>query len=104
MLKKESQKNWMKGHVVSNLPGRIRLEAEGLSNLFEQRRELAEAMAAIPGVTRARVTPAAQSVLLEYSRGAGVDAVFLCEQADLVLARFSMPATPRARMRPRSSP
>ena len=92
MLKKESQKNWMKGHVVSNLPGRIRLEAEGLSNLFEQRRELAEAMAAIPGVTRARVTPAAQSVLLEYSRGAGVDAVFLCEQADLVLARFSMPA------------
>lgn len=35
MLKKESQKNWMKGHVVSNLPGRIRLEAEGLSNLFE---------------------------------------------------------------------
>ena len=92
MLKKESQKNWMKGHVVSNLPGRIRLEAEGLSNLFEQRRELAEAMAAIPGVTRARVTPAAQSVLLEYSRSAGVDAVFLCEQADLVLARFSMPA------------
>ena len=59
--------------MVSNLPGRIRLEAEGLSNLFEQRHELAEAMAAIPGVTRARVTPAAQSVLLEYSRGAGVE-------------------------------
>ena len=50
MLTKENTKDWMKAHPVSNLPGRIRPSADGLKYLFEQRLEIAQALAEIAGV------------------------------------------------------
>lgn len=52
MLMKENTKDWMKAHPVSNLPGRIRPSADGLKYLFEQRLEIAQALAEIPGLRR----------------------------------------------------
>ena len=91
MLTKENTKDWMKAHPVSNLPGRIRLTASGLKYLFEQRLEIAQALVEIAGVRRATVTPVTGTILLEYDMAA-LDSYEITEQADLVLARYSMPA------------
>ena len=91
MLTKENTKDWMKAHPVSNLPGRIRLSADGLKYLFEQRLEIARALVEIAGVRRATVTPVTGTILLEYDMAA-LDSYEITEQADLVLARYSMPA------------
>ena len=91
MLTKENTKDWMKAHPVSNLPGRIRLSADGLKYLFEQRLEIAQALVEIAGVRRATVTPVTGTILLEYDMAA-LDSYEITEQADLVLARYSMPA------------
>ena len=57
MIKKESGKEWMHGTAVSSLKGRLRLNVPGLEFLFEERNEVAQALAKIAGVQRVRVTP-----------------------------------------------
>ena len=66
MIKKEFGKEWMHGTAVSSLKGRLRLNVPGLEFLFEERNEVAQALAKIAGVQRVRVTPRIGSVLLEY--------------------------------------
>ena len=70
MLRRESNKDWMKGQIASSLPGRLRLRVDGLAFLFDARMDVAGALATIAGVRRVQVTPCTGSVLLEY-RGAG---------------------------------
>ena len=91
MIKRETQQDLMKGRIVHSLPGRLRLAADGLCLLPDEAAEIAGALAHIRGVRRARVTPRIGSVLLEYDERL-LDSAALTEQADMVLARYSMPA------------
>ena len=91
MIRKENQDDLMKGRVMHNLPGRLRLAAAGLKYLQEESGEIAAEMAGIHGVRRARVTPCTGGVLLEYDEDV-LDALELAEQTDLVLARHAMAA------------
>ena len=91
MIRKENQDDLMKGRVMHNLPGRLRLAAAGLKYLQEESGEIAAELAGIHGVRRARVTPCTGGVLLEYDEDV-LDAFELAEQTDLVLARHAMAA------------
>ena len=91
MIRKENQDDLMKGRVMHNLPGRLRLAAAGLKYLQEKSGEIAAELAGIHGVRRARVTPCTGGVLLEYDEDV-LDALELAEQTDLVLARHAMAA------------
>ena len=91
MIRKENQDDLMKGRVMHNLPGRLRLAAAGLKYLQEESGEIAAELAGIHGVRRARVTPCTGGVLLEYDEDV-LDALELAEQTDLVLARHAMAA------------
>ena len=91
MIKRETQQDLMKGRVAHSLPGRLRLTADGLCLLPDEAAEIANALAHIRGVRRARITPRIGSVLLEYDERL-LDSTALTEQADMVLARYSMPA------------
>ena len=91
MLRRESNKDWMKGQIASSLPGRLRLRVEGLGFLFDARMDVAGELATIVGVRRVQVTPCTGSVLLEYDQNK-LDSAALVECADMVLARYAMPA------------
>ena len=91
MIRKEIQDDLMKGRVMHNLPGRLRLAAEGLKYLKDESGEIAGELAHIPGVRRVRVTPVTGGLLLEYDESV-LDALELAEEADLVLARHAMAA------------
>ena len=81
----------MKGQIASSLPGRLRLRVDGLAFLFDARMDVAGALATIAGVRRVQVTPCTGSVLLEYDQNK-LDSAALAECADMVLARYAMPA------------
>ena len=81
----------MKGQIASSLPGRLRLRVDGLAFLFDARMDVAGALATIVGVRRVQVTPCTGSVLLEYDQNK-LDSAALVECADMVLARYAMPA------------
>ncbi len=91
MLKKETQKDWMKSQVAHSIRGRLRLRVSGLSYVYDQRLEIAQALAGISGVESAQVTPCTESVLLRYD-AAQVDGQQLAERADMILARYAMVA------------
>ena len=81
----------MKGQIASSLPGRLRLRVDGLGFLFDARMDVAGELATIAGVRRVQVTPCTGSVLLEYDQNK-LDSAALVECADMVLARYAMPA------------
>ena len=91
MLKKETQKDWMKSQVAHSIRGRLRLRVSGLSYVYDQRLEIAQALAGISGVESAQVTPCTESVLLRYD-AAQMDGQQLAERADMILARYAMVA------------
>ena len=91
MLKKETQKDWMKSQVAHSIRGRLRLRVSGLSYVYDQRLEIAQALAGISGVESAHVTPCTESVLLRYD-AAQMDGQQLAERADMILARYAMVA------------
>ena len=91
MIKKEFGKEWMHGTAVSSLKGRLRLSVPGLEFLFEERSEVAQALAKIAGVQRVRVTPRIGSVLLEYDEQRTAASEVL-NQTNLVMARYAMNA------------
>ena len=91
MIKKEFGKEWMHGTAVSSLKGRLRLNVPGLEFLFEERNEVAQALAKIAGVQRVRVTPRIGSVLLEYDEQRTAVSEVL-NQTNLVMARYAMNA------------
>ena len=91
MIKKEFGKEWMHGTAVSSLKGRLRLNVPGLEFLFEERNEVAQALAKIAGVQRVRVTPRIGSVLLEYDEQCTAASEVL-NQTNLVMARYAMNA------------
>ena len=91
MIKKEFGKGWMHGTAVSSLKGRLRLNVPGLEFLFEERNEVAQALAKIAGVQRVRVTPRIGSVLLEYDEQRTAASEVL-NQTNLVMARYAMSA------------
>ncbi len=91
MIKKEFGKEWMHGTAVSSLKGRLRLNVSGLEFLFEERNEVAQALATIAGVQRVRVTPRIGSVLLEYDEQRTAASEVL-NQTNLVMARYAMNA------------
>ena len=81
----------MKTRIAHNLPGRLRVTAEGLKYLQGEMQEIARELARIPGVLRARVTSVTGSVLLEYDENV-LDALEMAEETDLVLAKYQMNA------------
>ena len=91
MLRKENQEDFMKSRVMHSLPGRLRLKVQGLEFLQDESRDIATELAAISGVSSARVTACTGGVLLQYDKNL-LDSAELCEQADLVLARHGMAA------------
>lgn len=91
MIKKEFGKEWMHGTAVSSLKGRLHLNVPGLEFLFEERNEVAQALAKIAGVQRVRVTPRIGSVLLEYDEQRTAASEVL-NQTNLVMARYAMNA------------
>ena len=91
MIKREFGKEWMHGTAVSSLKGRLRLNVPGLEFLFEERNEVAQALAKIAGVQRVRVTPRIGSVLLEYDEQRTAASEVL-NQTNLVMARYAMNA------------
>ena len=91
MLKKETQKDWMKSQVAHSIRGRLRLRVSGLSYVYDQRLEIAQALAGISGVESAQGTPCTESVLLRYD-AAQMDGQQLAERADMILARYAMVA------------
>ena len=91
MIKKEFGKEWMHGTAVSSLKGRLRMNVPGLEFLFEERNEVAQALAKIAGVQRVRVTPRIGSVLLEYDEQRTAASEVL-NQTNLVMARYAMNA------------
>ena len=91
MLKKETQKDWMKSQVAHSIRGRLRLRVSGLKYVYDQRLEIAQALAGISGVESAQVTPCTESVLLRYD-AAQMDGQQLAERADMILARYAMVA------------
>ena len=91
MIKKEFGKGWMHSTAVSSLKGRLRLNVPGLEFLFEERNEVAQALAKIAGVQRVRVTPRIGSVLLEYDEQRTAASEVL-NQTNLVMARYAMNA------------
>ncbi len=91
MLKKATQKDWMKSQVAHSIRGRLRLRVSGLSYVYDQRLEIAQALAGISGVESAQVTPCTESVLLRYD-AAQMDGQQLAERADMILARYAMVA------------
>lgn len=91
MLHKESQKDWMKCHIMHSLTGRVRFRVTGLAFLHDAMKELADELTGLPGVVKAQVTPCTESVLLCFDpKQADTDA--LTEQVDLIFARYAMPA------------
>ncbi len=81
----------MKTRIAHNLPGRLRVTAEGLKYLQGEMQEIARELVRIPGVRRARVTSVTGSVLLEYDENV-LDALEMAEETDLVLAKYQMNA------------
>ena len=78
----------MKGRVMHNLPGRLRLAAEGLKYLKDESGEIAGELAHISGVRRARVTPVTGGLLLEYDESV-LDALELAEEPEMHISRES---------------
>ncbi len=91
LFRKESQEDIMKSRVTHSLPGRLRLYSRGLTFLYEQRSEIAREIASIVGLESVRITPVTGSILLFYDK-LTTDSGEICEQVDLVLARYTMPA------------
>ena len=91
MIRREIQDDLMKTRIAHNLPGRLRVTAEGLKYLQGEMQEIARELARIPGVRRARVTSVTGSVLLEYDENV-LDALEMAEETDLVLAKYQMNA------------
>ena len=91
LFRKESQEDIMKSRVMHSLPGRLRLYSRGLTFLYEQRSEIAHEIASIVGLKSVRITPMTGSILLFYDKQI-TDSGDICEQVDLVLARYTMPA------------
>lgn len=91
LFRKESQEDIMKSRVTHSLPGRLRLYSRGLTFLYEQRGEIAREIASIVGLESVRITPVTGSMLLFYDK-LTTDSGEICEQVDLVLARYTMPA------------
>ena len=91
MLHKESQKDWMKCHIMHSLTGRVRFRVTGLAFLHDAMKELADELAGLPGVVKAQVTPCTESVLLCFDPKQA-DTDVLTEQVDLIFARYAMPA------------
>ncbi|MBR6891498.1 MAG: HAD-IC family P-type ATPase, partial [Clostridia bacterium] len=89
MLKRESARDWMKARIAHSLPGRLRLEVPGLQYIQTERHELARALAAIPGVRRARLNVPTAGVLLEYD-AKRLDAPVMLERANLVIQKYAM--------------
>ena len=81
----------MKSQVAHSIRGRLRLRVSGLSYVYDQRLEIAQALAGISGVESAQVTPCTESVLLRYD-AAQMDGQQLAERADMILARYAMVA------------
>lgn len=57
MFNRETQKNWMKSQVAHSLRGRLRLRVEGLNFLNDEKEEIAQMLANLPGVQCVQVTP-----------------------------------------------
>ena len=91
MIRREIQDDLMKTRIAHNLPGRLRVTAEGLKYLQGEMQEIARELVRIPGVRRARVTSVTGSVLLEYDENV-LDALEMAEETDLVLAKYQMNA------------
>ncbi len=91
MLHKESQKDWMKCHIMHSLTGRVRFRVTGLAFLHDSMKELADELISLPGVVKAQVTPCTESVLLCFDPQQ-TDTDALTEQVDLIFARYAMPA------------
>ena len=95
MLRRESNKDWMKGQIASSLPGRLRLRVDGLGFLFDARMDVAGELATIVGVRRVQVTPCTGSVLLEYDQNK-LDSAALAECADMCWHAMRWPPCARA--------
>ena len=54
MLRRESNKDWMKGQIASSLPGRLRLRVDGLAFLFDARMDVAGELATIAACAACR--------------------------------------------------
>ena len=89
MLKRESIRDWMKAQIAHSLPGRLRLVVPGLEYIQEERRDLAEELAGIPGVYRVRVTIPTSGILIEYNPDR-MEAALMLEQANMVIQKYAM--------------
>ena len=89
MLKRESIRDWMKAQIAHSLPGRLRLVVHGLEYIQEERRDLAEELAGIPGVYRVRVTIPTSGILIEYNPDR-MEAALMLEQANMVIQKYAM--------------
>ena len=67
MFNRETQKNWMKSQVAHSLRGRLRLRVEGLNFLNDEKEEIAQMLANLPGVQCVQVTPITCGILLRLS-------------------------------------
>ena len=63
MFNRETQKNWMKSQVAHSLRGRLRLRVEGLNFLNDEKEEIAQMLANLPGVQCVQVTPITCGIL-----------------------------------------
>ena len=91
MFNRETQKNWMKSQVAHSLRGRLRLRVEGLNFLNDEKEEIAQMLANLPGVQCVQVTPITCGILLRFDPTA-TDTSILCEGVDVTMARYAMNA------------
>ena len=91
MFNRETQKNWMKSQVAHSLRGRLRLRVEGLNFLNDEKEEIAQMLANLPGVQCVQVTPITCGILLRFDSTA-TDTSILCEGVDVTMARYAMNA------------
>ena len=91
MFNRETQKNWMKSQVAHSLRGRLRLRVEGLNFLNDEKEEIAQMLAKLPGVQCVQVTPITCGILLRFDPTA-TDTSILCEGVDVTMARYAMNA------------
>ncbi len=91
MFNRETQKNWMKSQVAHSLRGRLRLRVEGLNFLNDEKEEIAQMLAQLPGVQCVQVTPITCGILLRFDPTA-TDTQILCEGVDVTMARYAMNA------------
>ncbi len=91
MIRNEIQDDLMKTAIAHNLPGRLRMVAEGLKYIPDKAREIASELSRIHGVKSVRITSITGSVLLQYDESM-LDALEMAEATDMVLARHAMEA------------